>query len=436
MPRLEYRKTLSKRQEGRESDLRTATESESELRSVGLPPFSNSVDQASSAMAYTTQLISNRKDFLALKPEWVRFSRGPVDGTTLFNDHQFIQSLLVGDERLEPFVVILRQSEEIVAIAPFVLRAAPFGLWLSVRQIASFPARILDGCGGDFLLTRDGERPQKVAAIFARLETERQRFDLIRYQALSPQSPIWHHVQSSDSSFHLLPMHRQLEHRHLIDLKGSFEEYMGTLSRSTRKSLGRQWRRVHQDPALAARVERIMAAAEVDSFLRAVDRVVENTWQAKTFGLSKRSTPSGRERFKLLARTGLLRSYLLHFNETPVAFELGFQYQSEYLSHATGYDQRYKDYGPGAVLLIDVLQDLFVAEGISLFDFGFGELAQKRSLSHRQDPVASVVIVRHSRWRIIVQTQRLLNRLYSDVRKLLIHSRLDRFVRRLLKRQR
>lgn len=387
-------------------------------------------------MAYTSQLVSSHEEFRSLQPEWADFLSGPVDGATLYNDHQFIESLMIADERLDPFVILLRRSGTLVAIAPFVLRKAPYGLWLSVRQLASIPARILDGCGGAFLMTRDGEEADKVAAVFDRLDAERLRFDLIRYQALSPESPIWDHFRCVDSKFSMFPMNEELNQRHLIDLNGTFDEFLQNLSRGTRKSLKRQWRRVHQNSSPVASVDKVETEEQVDAFLSAVDHVDSNTWQAKTFDLGSRCTPAERRRFKILARSGLLRSYLLRFDSTPVAFEVGFQYRSDYLSHETGYDQRFKAYGPGVILLLEVLRDLFSDREVLQFDFGFGDLPQKRSLSHRQEPVGSFVIVRHSRWRHIVQAQRFLNRIDAAVRNVLVHSNLDRFVRRLLKHQR
>ena len=70
-----------------------------------------------------------------------------------------------------------------------------------------------------------------------------------------------------------------------------------------------------------------------------------------------------------------------------------------------------------------------------VWDFGFGDLPYKRSFGSVEHDVAIVYFVPANRWRYILKLQTVLNSTYDWVRAALVRLRIDKFVRKLIKRQ-
>jgi hypothetical protein len=80
-----------------------------------------------------------------------------------------------------------------------------------------------------------------------------------------------------------------------------------------------------------------------------------------------------------------------------------------------------------------VIEDLYKEDRPELLDFGFGDAAYKRSFANAEHDAASLYLVPRNVWRHLLTLQRGLNYLDVNVRSLLVKSRLDGLVRRILK---
>jgi CelD/BcsL family acetyltransferase involved in cellulose biosynthesis len=176
--------------------------------------------------------------------------------------------------------------------------------------------------------------------------------------------------------------------------------------------------------------------AQVAQFLGDVDRVYNASWQARTYGERRRDTPAEVQRLQALASMGHLRSYILSEEGRAIAFVLGFQYRGRYTYEETGYDLSRSSTSPGSILTYAVIEDLFRADVPHILDFGFGDGAYKRTFGNNAYEVCSVYVVGRGRWRVILGAQQLLNTAYEVIHAGLVRTRLDAFIRRLLKRQR
>jgi CelD/BcsL family acetyltransferase involved in cellulose biosynthesis len=167
-----------------------------------------------------------------------------------------------------------------------------------------------------------------------------------------------------------------------------------------------------------------------------LDHVFRDTWQAKTFGYTPRDTGPQRRYLCGIAERGWLRSYLLVNDQRPIAFGLGYQYDNVYYFAETGFVQDFSDYGPGTVLMHLFIEDFYHVRRPEILDFGLGDAAYKRSFGNVRREAAAVYLVPSGRWRLVIALQRAIYAVESKVRRLLIALRLDRAVRKLLKRQR
>jgi hypothetical protein len=84
-----------------------------------------------------------------------------------------------------------------------------------------------------------------------------------------------------------------------------------------------------------------------------------------------------RRRFTLFAGRGQLRVQLLEVGDKIRAFWIGTVYKNTFYSSDTGYDPDMRDYRPGTLIFIRMVDEL-VREGVRKFDFGLGDASYKQ----------------------------------------------------------
>jgi CelD/BcsL family acetyltransferase involved in cellulose biosynthesis len=93
------------------------------------------------------------------------------------------------------------------------------------------------------------------------------------------------------------------------------------------------------------------------------------------------------------AQRGYLRLYFLKSAGKAIAFHFSVVLQGVYLFLKPGYDERYKEYSPGHLLVEDVLKDC-IAEGLQEFDFLAEDLAWKREWTETVRPHSTIYLFR------------------------------------------
>lgn len=83
-----------------------------------------------------------------------------------------------------------------------------------------------------------------------------------------------------------------------------------------------------------------------------------------------------RERYKLFAKRGLFRCWILYVNEAPKAFWVGETYKGTFHSEATGFDPQFRQYELGNQMFLH-MADSLVGEGVGRIDFGLGDALYK-----------------------------------------------------------
>lgn len=157
-------------------------------------------------------------------------------------------------------------------------------------------------------------------------------------------------------------------------------------SSRTRAGFRRVRKRLEKEFENRIAVEKVTAPEQVDAFVSAAAAIVEQTYQA-ALGVGVRDAPEYRALLAELAREGELRAYLMRAAGEPIAHAVGELSQRCYAGTgvrtftlaATAFLPRYARLSPGSALILHVLDDL-AAEGVAVFDFGWGEAEYKRRL--------------------------------------------------------
>jgi CelD/BcsL family acetyltransferase involved in cellulose biosynthesis len=223
------------------------------------------------------------------------------------------------------------------------------------------------------------------------------------------------------------------ESNHQVRIHSSFDDYLANLGSETRRTIKRQHRRFFEEAS--SRVERITEPGDVAQLLEWIDCVYRDSWQAKTFGDEQSNTASGRKFLEKVAAQGWLRSYVLMLGDEPICFKHGMLYRGVLYSNGTAFRRQFESKRPGTVLIYSVLSDLHAEQNVEAWDFGFGDMPYKRSFCNVKHDAAVVYFVPGNRWRLILRFQQLLNTAYDGVRSSLIRLKIDKIVRKLVKRQ-
>ncbi len=204
-----------------------------------------------------------------------------------------------------------------------------------------------------------------------------------------------HHVRSSGSAFLLIedlddatPLagalaatlprgwslfrHAGLQPRRRIQLPQTPEEYWQKFSSKTRQTFRRKLKKFGE-----TRLERIAEVVDVPRFLEAAHAISVHTWQTRQFGLRIRNDAAELAQFTKLAELGLLRCYLWHVDNRPVAFTVGNQDHGCFHYEEVGYLAEFAKFSPGQMMLIQMIDDLITHNHADWFDFGGGDADYK-----------------------------------------------------------
>lgn len=147
-----------------------------------------------------------------------------------------------------------------------------------------------------------------------------------------------------------------------LELNGSWPEYEHRLGKSLTRNLRRARRRLRHAGAVSFHVER--GGPLLEHLLEEAFRVESSGWKGRR-GTSIRDRESTRAFYSELARwsgrEGLLRLFLLMLNGLPIAMCLALAYDNKVHLLKGGYDEAFREFSPGKLLMHDIIEHSFHA---------------------------------------------------------------------------
>ena len=219
---------------------------------------------------------------------------------------------------------------------------------------------------------------------------DRREADVVLFRQLE-QDSVLHRAALARSTFATRRQHAaRTDVRWQVELQPTLEDYLGSVSPSTRKTVRRTSSRLEREFGDRLSIKVFRDASDLDVLLGDVEAVASRTYQRR-LGVGFLGHDRQRARLAALAAHGWLRGYVLYLDGQPIAFELGELYRGRFDSLAGAYDPDHGQHRVGAYLLLKAIEDLG-AEHVSLFDFGFGDAEYKSKLAHRRFEEGDLVI--------------------------------------------
>ena len=387
---------------------------------------------------YGTTIFSTPGECGSFLPVWLDFAGAKAESCSFYQDPRVVSATLQERESLIPCFAVVSSSCGVQGIAACVVEKRSFPLRLGLRSVAHSSACVLRMFGDDLIYARGANKPEVLRAALRALAGSAIGWDFLLLENLPIPGLLWDTFAAGGAGFDSLrlieyPGRRQTVRR--LDLSGSFDEYLRAMSSDTRYNLLRRKRKLEEHAGAGLELLCFTRPDQVADLLERVDAIHGQSWQAATFGRSNRATKAERGRLEHLSAEGWMRSYVLQSGGTSVAFVVGFQYKGTFHHEETAYDRAWAGWGPGSVLNLMLIEDLFRENPPSVLDFGFGDNEYKRIFSNRESAacVAFVTDTRRRRGRRIVAAQTALGQAERITRAALRGLRLDRMVSRWVK---
>lgn len=227
------------------------------------------------------------------------------------------------------------------AVAICLLRPIAPGLWASYlpKQAQISPS----------LLTRDADFP----ALARALPGMAAQIDLLCLDPLNCGMPL------TDDALTKIEVHATTM---AVDLRSGYETWWNHRSKKLRDNLGRYWRRVHDD-GLAMRLTTISEPGEMHAAVARYGQLESRGWKGQTgtaIGLDSGQLDFYSALMTAMAnREGGARVHELWLGDSLVASRLTVASGHMLVALKTTYDEAFKRYAPGRLLMHEVLRDAF-----------------------------------------------------------------------------
>ncbi len=281
-------------------------------------------------------------------------------------------------------VVVVRDGERLIGLAPFLVTRAPLGIHRArLFGTPSMPQRLA-------ILCRPEDSERVAAAVDTALAESHPRpavIDLDRIDAADPVTPLLAKQWPAPLGARL---HQPLEVSAPVLSIGpdGFEAWLAGKSRNFRKDFRRTRRGLEQ---LGARI----APVDLDGLDRAIDafrRLHGAHWGSRSSLWTPQACAMLREAGEYMIDSGGMRVYTVEVGGAIVSVEILFAAGGEVASWNTGWDPAWAEERVSMAGLFAAIEDCF-AQGDTRLDFGEGTQPYKLRLADGDDPVTWATVL-------------------------------------------
>jgi CelD/BcsL family acetyltransferase involved in cellulose biosynthesis len=317
-----------------------------------------------SAFSCAAEVVSDASRFLALATEW----NEAVDRAGVphpFARHEWLRTwweCFGGEGQLH--IVVVRNQGRIAAIAPLLLETTRM-YGLTVRRL-----RLLQNDHtprADFIVTGKGDEAYR--AIWRSLWERRDEWDVVQLNQLPEGSMTRTIIPALAGDDGCLTGFWRSGDAPYLELRGSWDEYVGTLTPKFRQNLRNRQTRLARlgEPAL----EELREGAPLLDALEDSFRLEASGWKEQE-GSSINSDPAVHRFYRLLAERaasdGWMSLLFVTVNGRRIATSYGARFANRLFLFKTGYDPAYAQCSPFKLLTFFAVQRAY-GDGLAEVDF-------------------------------------------------------------------
>jgi hypothetical protein len=168
---------------------------------------------------------------------------------------------------------------------------------------------------------------------------------------------------------------------HWIEIRGTYDAYIKELRPKVRHELRRKINKLSEHLKGELTYREFRRRDEMESFHALALQVSQKTYQEMLLHAGLPASETFLKRLQTLAESDLVRGYLLFDGAKPIAYGYCEAQGLALLYVHTGYDQGYRPWSPGIVLLGRMLESLFAEGRFRLLDLDWGDAQWKHDFA-------------------------------------------------------
>jgi CelD/BcsL family acetyltransferase involved in cellulose biosynthesis len=272
----------------------------------------------------------------------------------------------------KPLVVVVRQGDGIIGIAPLMLREKSV-------QFLGGP----DVCDYFDCVVVPGKEDLFFTTLITHLSG--QGLKDLDLGPIHPDATVQKLIAESERSGKVECRIQREDAFAELDLPANWDEFLNALNGKQRHELRRKLRRLHE--AGSIRFRRVADVARVPDAVEVFLRLFSMNRADKAAFMTGQMACFFRTLALALAEEGLLRLFFLDVDEQPVAAVFCFDHQGTRYLYNNGYDNAYQGIGVGLMSKVLSLKAA-IDEGVHTYNFLKGSEAYKYRLGGREIPLS------------------------------------------------
>ncbi|MCC6586647.1 MAG: GNAT family N-acetyltransferase [Bryobacterales bacterium] len=208
--------------------------------------------------------------------------------------------------------------------------------------------------------------------------------DIAHFEPLPLGSPLWLALRDQPGRWERDSV-EDVQRHYLLDIPSTIDEIYRHMSGTRRKHLRRSLHQLHANPLGDPTLVCYRSIEDLPCMFQHCEEVARKTYQ-RGLRVGFADLAHIRTRLHMAATKGWLRGYVLYLGPQPCAFWIGMLYHGVFVSEYMGYDPSYRQWSPGMVLIMRVLERMCSqADGLDVreLDFGLGHAEYKAVLGTR-----------------------------------------------------
>lgn len=222
--------------------------------------------------------------------------------------------------------------------------------------------------------------------------------------------------------------------RSWVVTEGSFDDYLGSFSKTSRKGLKRRTKKLTELSGGRLDIRRSDRADLLKAFYSDARTVSAKTFQERLMDDGLPADKAFFENMTLMAVGGQCYGSILYLENLPISYLYCERRGPGWLATYGGFDPAYAGLSPGTVHLLSVLEDSFNDQSTTFFDFGPGQAEYKQFFSTHDIPCSDILILDRA-WknRLVIGSHRTLGLLTEKSKSLADSFRLKEGLRQKIR---
>lgn len=329
----------------------------------------------------TIEKITEINEFNKLEPVWDGILQ-KSQNNLLFLSFDFIKTEwenigweLEEGKKLRPFVVVVKENDEILGLFPFVKER---------KQLYGMPVTMIRSLGHTYLDRSDviiTDKPRAaVEKMFQYFEESDTSWNLLLMQNIIRNSPFTSIAADlhKKNKFKLGVKHGYQSP--YVEKNMPWPEYVKSRPRSVQKVIKNKTNRLERNVGKITTCV-YNTPAEVESALQTAFDIDSRSWKSLE-GTAISSTERSRQYWKSLTSyltvKGQVKIWILWVDDKAIAFEYNVLHDKKVYSLKKSYDKEYQRYSPGLLLKYKVMESIWQEDVVEIDLLGISDISKEQ----------------------------------------------------------